>query len=166
MSDDANLVRRIERVTSGIEPRLTERDIDYVVQGTHRKVRQKVRDKARRRVVVRAGVAGGAFWGPPDRIEPPERLDVTGFSWWLVVIAVLFEWEAAGFRDNSPWWHPSLTELVNRLSTSGDRLPNLPAFSGLTMSQLSVIWRPVLVPPWTMIPCARRMLIPRSKPFQ
>jgi hypothetical protein len=60
-----------------------------------------------------AVVAGMAIWGPPDRIEPPERLDITGFSWWLVVIAVLFEWEAAGFRDNSPWWHPSLTELVN-----------------------------------------------------
>ena len=60
-----------------------------------------------------AVVAGVAIWGPPDRIEAPDRLDITGFSWWLVVVAVLFEWEAAGFRDNSPWWHPSLTELVN-----------------------------------------------------
>jgi len=60
-----------------------------------------------------AVVAGVAIWGPPDRIEAPDKLDITGFSWWLVIIAVLFEWEAAGFRDNSPWWHPSLTELVN-----------------------------------------------------
>jgi hypothetical protein len=60
-----------------------------------------------------AVVAGVAIWGPPDRIEAPDRLDIAGFSWWLVIIAVLFEWEAAGFRDNSPWWHPSLTELVN-----------------------------------------------------
>ena len=60
-----------------------------------------------------AVVAGVAIWGPPDRIEAPDRLDITGFSWWLVIVAVLFEWEAAGFRDNSPWWHPSLTELVN-----------------------------------------------------
>ena len=60
-----------------------------------------------------AVVAGVAIWGPPDRIEAPDRLDIAGFSWWLVIVAVLFEWEAAGFRDNSPWWHPSLTELVN-----------------------------------------------------
>jgi hypothetical protein len=60
-----------------------------------------------------AVVAGVAIWGPPDRIEAPDRLDLAGFSWWLVIVAVLFEWEAAGFRDNSPWWHPSLTELVN-----------------------------------------------------
>ena len=60
-----------------------------------------------------AVVAGVAIWGPPDRIEAPDKLDITGFSWWLVIVAVLFEWEAAGFRDNSPWWHPSLTELVN-----------------------------------------------------
>ena len=60
-----------------------------------------------------AVVAGVAIWGPPDRIEAPDRLDIGGFSWWLVIVAVLFEWEAAGFRDNSPWWHPSLTELVN-----------------------------------------------------
>jgi hypothetical protein len=60
-----------------------------------------------------AVVAGVATWGPPDRIEAPDRLDIAGFSWWLVVVAVLFEWEAAGFRDNSPWWHPSLTELVD-----------------------------------------------------
>jgi len=60
-----------------------------------------------------AVIAGVAIWGPPDRIEAPDRLDITGFSWWLVIVAVLFEWEAAGFRDNSPWWHPSLTELVN-----------------------------------------------------
>jgi len=60
-----------------------------------------------------AVVAGVAIWGPPDRIEAPDRLDIVGFSWWLVVVAVLFEWEAAGFRDNSPWWHPSLTGLVD-----------------------------------------------------
>jgi hypothetical protein len=58
-------------------------------------------------------VAGLAIWGPPGRIEAPERLDVTGFSYWLVVVALLFEWEAASFRDGSPSWHPALTQLVN-----------------------------------------------------
>ena len=60
-----------------------------------------------------AVVAGVAIWGPPDRIEAPDRLDIAGLFCWLVVIAVLFEWEAAGWHDNSLPWHPSLTELVN-----------------------------------------------------
>jgi len=64
-----------------------------------------------------AVVAGVAIWGPPDRIQAPDRLDIAGFSWWLVIVAVLFEWEAAGFRDNSPWWHPSLTELIDPIIT-------------------------------------------------
>jgi hypothetical protein len=52
---------------------------------------------------------------PPERIPPLDRLDVLGFSYWVICIAVLFEWEAAAFRDNSLWWHPSLTALVNPL---------------------------------------------------
>lgn len=52
---------------------------------------------------------------PPERIQPPERIDAVGFSYWAICIAALFEWEASAFRDNSPPWHPSLTELVNPL---------------------------------------------------
>jgi hypothetical protein len=62
-----------------------------------------------------AVVAGLAIWGPPGRIEAPARLDVTGFSYWIVCVAALFEWEASAFRDNSQWWHPALTDLVNSL---------------------------------------------------
>jgi hypothetical protein len=62
-----------------------------------------------------AVLAGIAIWRPPARIPPPERLDVTGFSYWAICVAALFEWEAAAFRDNSLPWHPSLTNLVNPL---------------------------------------------------
>jgi hypothetical protein len=62
-----------------------------------------------------AVVAGLAIWGPPGRIVAPARLDITGFSYWIVCVAGLFEWEASAFRDNSQWWHPALTELVNPL---------------------------------------------------
>jgi hypothetical protein len=54
-----------------------------------------------------------AYGRPPERIPPPESIDVTGFSYWAICIAALFEWEAAAFKDNSRWWHPSLTDLVN-----------------------------------------------------
>lgn len=64
-------------------------------------------------LVPGAVVAGLAIWGPPGRIEAPARLDVTGFSYWIVCVAGLFEWEASAFRDNSQWWHPALTDLVN-----------------------------------------------------
>jgi hypothetical protein len=56
-----------------------------------------------------------ACWRPPERIPPPESVDVAGFSYWIICIALLFEWEAAAVRDNSPPWHPSLTDLINPL---------------------------------------------------
>lgn len=56
-----------------------------------------------------------AFARPPERIPPPDSVDVTGFSYWLICIALLFEWEASAVRDNSPNWHPALTDLVNPL---------------------------------------------------
>jgi hypothetical protein len=56
-----------------------------------------------------------ARWWPPERIPPPDRLDITGVSFWAICVAALFEWEASAFRDNSLPWHPSLTDLVNPL---------------------------------------------------
>lgn len=56
-----------------------------------------------------------ARWRPPARIPPPDRLDVAGFSYWAICVAVLFEWEASAFKDDSHWWHPSLTELIDPL---------------------------------------------------
>jgi hypothetical protein len=54
-----------------------------------------------------------AYGWPPERIPPPERIDIAGFSYWAICVAALFEWEAAAFKDNSRWWHPSLTDLIN-----------------------------------------------------
>jgi hypothetical protein len=54
-----------------------------------------------------------AYGRPVARIPPPDRVDVAGFSYWAVCIIALFEWEAAAFRDNSLWWHPSLTALID-----------------------------------------------------
>ena len=62
--------------------------------------------------VVLAAIAYGR---PPERIPPPDKLDVTGMSYWAICVAALFEWEASAFRDNSLPWHPSLTDLVNPL---------------------------------------------------
>jgi hypothetical protein len=55
-----------------------------------------------------------AFARPPERIPAPESVDTAGMSYWIIVIALLFEWEASAVRDNRPW-HPSLTDLVNPL---------------------------------------------------
>lgn len=57
-------------------------------------------------------LAAIAYGRPPERIPAPEAVDLTGLSYWIVCIALLFEWEASAVRDNSPWWHPSLTELI------------------------------------------------------
>ena len=62
-----------------------------------------------------AVIAVIAVWRPGARIPPPGRMDVAGFSYWAICVAVLFEWEAAAFKDNSSWWHPALTDLVNPL---------------------------------------------------
>ena len=58
-----------------------------------------------------------AYARPPQRIPPPQSVDVTGVSYWLICIALLFEWEAAAVRDGSALLHPSLTDLVNPLIT-------------------------------------------------
>lgn len=55
-----------------------------------------------------------AYARPPDRIPAPESVDTAGFSYWIIAIALLFEWEASAVRDNRPW-HPSLTDLINPL---------------------------------------------------
>jgi hypothetical protein len=65
-------------------------------------------------VLVPGAVIGFLAYGrPPARIPPPQSLDIAGFSYWAITVAALFEWEAAGFRDNSPSWHPALTNLVD-----------------------------------------------------
>jgi hypothetical protein len=56
-----------------------------------------------------------AFARPPERIPAPESVDVAGFSYWIVCIALLFEWEASAVRDSLMPAHPSLTDLVNPL---------------------------------------------------
>lgn len=67
--------------------------------------------------VLLPGAALGviAYARPPERIPPPESVDVAGFSYWIIAIALLFEWEAAAVRDGSTSWHPSLTDLINPL---------------------------------------------------
>ncbi|MGB6456559.1 MAG: hypothetical protein WBH47_19000 [Streptosporangiaceae bacterium] len=55
-----------------------------------------------------------AYSRQPERIPPPESVDSAGFSYWVICIALLFEWEASAVRDNSPG-HPSLTDLINPL---------------------------------------------------
>jgi hypothetical protein len=52
---------------------------------------------------------------PPERIPAPDRLDVTGFSYWAICIAATLEWEASAFRSGSHRWHPSLTQLIDPL---------------------------------------------------
>jgi hypothetical protein len=65
-------------------------------------------------VLLPGAVLGAIAYGrPPDRIPPPESLDVTGFSYWGIAVAALFEWEASGFRVGAPWWHPALTTLID-----------------------------------------------------
>jgi hypothetical protein len=56
-----------------------------------------------------------AFRWPPERIPPPERLDITGASYWAIAAIMFFEWEAAGFRDGSQWWHPTLSVVTGPL---------------------------------------------------
>jgi hypothetical protein len=56
-----------------------------------------------------------AYARPPERIPPPEQLDVLGTSYWLIVLTAFFEWEASAYKDNSWPWHPSFTDLINPL---------------------------------------------------
>ena len=59
-------------------------------------------------------VAIACLW-PPERIAPPDKLDMVGVSYWAICVAALFEWEASAYKDNSLPWHPSLTDLINPL---------------------------------------------------
>jgi hypothetical protein len=56
-----------------------------------------------------------AYGRPPERIPPPEHLDILGTSYWLIVLTAFFEWEASAYKDNSWPWHPSFTDLINPL---------------------------------------------------
>jgi hypothetical protein len=58
-----------------------------------------------------------AFARPPERIPAPESVDMAGFSYWIICIALLFEWEASAVRDSLMPAHPSLTDLINPLIT-------------------------------------------------
>jgi hypothetical protein len=60
-------------------------------------------------------IAAIAVAWPPQRIPPPEKLDITGMFYWVIAVAALFEWEASAWKDNSLPWHPSLTDLINPL---------------------------------------------------
>jgi hypothetical protein len=67
-------------------------------------------------VLLPGAVLGAvAYARPPERIPPPKSVDLTGFSYWIICIALLFEWEASAVRDYSPPWHPALTDLINPL---------------------------------------------------
>lgn len=67
-------------------------------------------------VLIPGAVLGAiAYVRPPERIPPPEKINITGASYWLILVAALFEWEASAFKDNSAPWHPALTTLLNPL---------------------------------------------------
>lgn len=67
-------------------------------------------------VLVPGAVLGTiAYVRPPQRIPAPEKINITGMSYWVILVAALFEWEASAFKDNSAPWHPALTTLVNPL---------------------------------------------------
>jgi len=67
-------------------------------------------------VLVPGAALGVIAYGRlPERIPAPDRLDVTGFSYWAICIAATLEWEASAFQAGSHPWHPSLTELIDPL---------------------------------------------------
>ena len=63
-------------------------------------------------VVPGALLAFIALARPPQRIPAPEQLDAIGMSYWMICLAVFFEWEASAWRDSSFPWHPSFTNLL------------------------------------------------------
>jgi hypothetical protein len=64
-------------------------------------------------VVIPGAVLGLIAVGrPPERVPPPEELDLTGMSYWVICLALFFEWEASAWRDSSWPWHPSFTNLL------------------------------------------------------
>jgi hypothetical protein len=66
-------------------------------------------------VIPGAVLAAIALGRPPERIPPPDELDMTGMSYWVICLAAFFEWEASAWRDSSWPWHPSFTNLVDPL---------------------------------------------------
>lgn len=69
-------------------------------------------------VLIPGAILGAIAYGrPPERIPAPDSIDVAGFSYWIVALALLFEWEASAFRAGATWWHPTLTDLINPLLT-------------------------------------------------
>jgi hypothetical protein len=67
-------------------------------------------------VLLPGAVLGAIAYGrPPERVPAPATMDVAGFSYWLIGVAALLEWEASAFISGSHWWHPSLTELITPL---------------------------------------------------
>jgi hypothetical protein len=67
-------------------------------------------------VLIPGAVLGAIAVGrPPERIPPPQALDITGMSYWVICLAAFFEWEASAYKDNSWPWHPSFTDLINPL---------------------------------------------------
>lgn len=67
-------------------------------------------------VLIPGAALGAIAWGrPPERIPPPDELDMIGMSYWIITLAAFFEWEASAWRDNSWPWHPSFTVLIGPL---------------------------------------------------
>jgi hypothetical protein len=67
-------------------------------------------------VLLPGAVLGVIAYGrPPQRIPPPDNLDLLGSCYWMIAIAALFEWEASAFRDFTNTWHPPLSNLVGPL---------------------------------------------------
>jgi hypothetical protein len=67
-------------------------------------------------VVIPGAVVGIiASVRPPERIAAPAELDMIGMSYWMILLAAFFEWEASAWRDSSWPWHPSFTNLVDPL---------------------------------------------------
>jgi hypothetical protein len=64
-------------------------------------------------LVPGAVLAVFAYVRPPKRIPPPDRLNLTGFSYWAIAVGALLEWEASAFKDGAPSWHPALTTLID-----------------------------------------------------
>lgn len=59
------------------------------------------------------GVGAVAYRWPHRRIPPPRKMDIAGVSYWAIAVIMFFEWEAAGYRDGSHWWHPTLSIVLS-----------------------------------------------------
>src|ERR1022692_3556778 len=66
-------------------------------------------------VLPGAVIAVIAVWRPSNRIPPPGRMDVTGFSYWAIGVCPLLEWAGYADKGNSSWRPPALTDLINPL---------------------------------------------------